>query len=286
MTENIRDSFINDLLELVSIQSVTGDSQGINRCFDYIKSIADRFGFCSRICAEGMVLEVYPRYVPVIPKLGIITHVDTVPIDRSWIYNPLGEIKDGRIYGRGVIDDKIGVIYSLYVFKELEEFINPDWKIIIGSCEEGSWSDMKAYLAENIRLPRFMFTIDGDGIQNGCRGTLNVELVFKSAKKRSVIKKFCTPNGVANVVPDKVVIQVGKLVDEIYGRAAHSSDPELGDNAIATAYARYAIVIAESFPGFAKFMDNYLDNYNPLFIEEGGRIILGRKIQDLLQHLQ
>ena len=278
MTDNIRNSFIDDLLGLISIQSVNGDSHGIKRCFDYIKSIADRFGFCSRVCAQGMVLEVYPHNVPIVPKIGIITHVDTVPFDETkWTHNPLGEYVDGRIYGRGVLDDKVGVIYSLYAFKELEEYIKPDWKIIIGSCEEGVWSDMKAYLGEGNTPPGFVITIDGDGIQNGCRGTLNIEMVFNCKSDHPYIKDFQTPNGVSNIVPDTVLIQLDDFVDEIKGKAAHSSAPENGINAISVAYNKHMEVIANDFPDFAIFMDNYMSKPNALFIEEGGRIIRGQK---------
>ena len=135
MTDIARNSLINDILGLVSIPSVNGDEKGIQECFRYIKTIADRFGFESKICANGKVLEVYPHNMPIIPKIGIIVHVDTVPYTESdWIHNPLGEIADNRIWGRGVIDDKGAVILALHAMKELENQINPDWK---GITREG-----------------------------------------------------------------------------------------------------------------------------------------------------
>lgn len=278
MLDVARNSLINDILGLVSIPSVNGDEKGIKECFSYIKTIADRFGFESKICANGKVLEVYPHNMPIIPKIGIIVHVDTVPYTESdWIHNPLGEIADNRIWGRGVIDDKGAVILALHAMKELENQIKPDWKIIIGSCEEGSWYDMRDYLAEGNTIPGFIFTIDGDGIQNGCRGTLDVEMVFEAATSRPTIKEFKTPNGVINIIPDLVELQIGHSFKTVRGKAAHSSEPKNGINAIVSAFEEHKALFQEEYPGFAKFMDHYSWMDNALYIEKGSRTIINQE---------
>lgn len=48
------------------------------------------------------------------PRLVMLAHLDTVPIGAGWSMDPLGgEIRDGRIYGRGACDMKGGVAVSL-----------------------------------------------------------------------------------------------------------------------------------------------------------------------------
>ena len=260
MDSNMRDLFLQDLLKLISIKSFTGDEKGTSQCFKLIESIAERFGFETKRCAYGMVLEVFPKNVTETCKIGVVTHVDTVPfVADEWTANPLGEIRDGRVFGRGTIDDKLGVISSLYVFKELEGQIEPSWKLIIGSMEEGQWDDMSAYRIEGNKIPEFVFTIDGDGIQNGCRGTLNLELSFRRKfKSKKSVTVFETPNGVPNTIPDQVVTCVDGKVQVVTGKAAHSSRPELGVNAITQAYKANQRAIAKEYEGFAKLMDKYI----------------------------
>ena len=254
-----RSLFLADLLKLISIRSFTGDEQGITKCFELIEAIADRFGFETKRCASGKVLEVFPKNLSRQIKLGIITHVDTVPFDETcWTFNPLGELFNMRVYGRGSIDDKLGVIYSLYVLKELEEEIIPSWKIIVGSSEESRWVDMEEYQKENNIIPDFLFTIDGDGIQNGCRGTLNLELTFKRFEKsEKFVTIFDTTNEAPNIIPTVIYTQVDGFIRSFIGKAAHSSVPENGINAICEAFDTYEDVLSWEFPGFARFMRDY-----------------------------
>lgn len=260
MNNKMRDLFLQDLLKLISIKSFTGDNEGRDRCFEQVEAIARRFGFEYRRCARGKVLEVFPKNVTETQKIGIITHVDTVPFDEDeWTFNPLGEISGGRVYGRGSIDDKLGVIYSLYVLKELENQIIPSWKLIIGSKEEGTWDDMEDYQEEATSIPEFLFTIDGDGVQNGCRGNLDLILGFKRyPDSEKFVTIFETPNGVKNIVPNQVVVCVDGNIRVHSGKAAHSSRPELGVNAITQAYKAHSTVLEEEFEGFAKFMEDFM----------------------------
>ncbi len=281
MDIELRNSFLRDLLGLVSIESVTGNTRGIRTCFEYIEGIADRFGFCTNWCAGGKVLEVFPKNCSYVPRIGIVTHVDTVPIDKqNWIHNPFGEIANGRVYGRGTIDDKVGIIHSLYAFKELEGEIEPSWKMIIGSSEEGKWIDMRDYIAEENIIPSFVFTIDGDGIQHGCRGSLNVKLIFKRYCKDSMLKRFNTIGGAQNIVPNLVRVETDFSTCEIHGESVHSSIPEKGVNAICEAYIFYSDFIKKEFPGFYMFMNNCLNSSKgeAMFIEEGGRIITSEEV--------
>ncbi len=73
----------------------------------------------------------------------LAAHMDTVPIGNTaaWEGDPLsGEIRDGKIYGRGAGDDKFGLAAALFLmcaFRETD--VSPKKKLLLGSYvdEEG-----------------------------------------------------------------------------------------------------------------------------------------------------
>lgn len=72
------------------------------------------------------------------PPLTIYAHMDTVPIEEGWDYDPFGaELHDGRIYGRGVADMK-GTIATLLtaaeVMRELD--LEPAWDLTACICTD------------------------------------------------------------------------------------------------------------------------------------------------------
>lgn len=73
--------------------------------------------------------------------LMLTAHIDTVPIgDRSlWNEDPLGgEIKNGRIYGRGACDDKYAIaayLYIIEIFRSLNIALTNDL-YFTGYCDE------------------------------------------------------------------------------------------------------------------------------------------------------
>ena len=242
MKRRIR-TYVKDILDIVSIQSFTGDTEGIKKCQEYVAGLATSLGFEVTKHGEGQVLVIQPKVTCRVPELGIVCHLDTVPFDESeWKHNPLGEVSEGRIYGRGVLDDKASIIVALNVFKELESEIKPSWQLIVGSAEEASpWSDMKAFLNENPVLPKFMVTIDGDGIQNGCRGYSDVELKFHRHTGGDIfLEDLWVHNGVNNMVPNRAFAQIDGSSLEANGKACHSSIPEEGDNALIKLVKRVA----------------------------------------------
>ena len=57
------------------------------------------------------------------PHLGILCHLDVVPaVPSNWKSDPFtAEIRDGRIYGRGAIDDKGPAVAVLYALRAIRE---------------------------------------------------------------------------------------------------------------------------------------------------------------------
>ncbi len=216
---------IHDIVLLLSIDSVNGDKGGIKKAQKCVIEIAGRLGLETRIVANGQVVLCAMDFVT--PKdFGFVTHIDTVPYnEREWKHNPLGEYVDGRVYGRGVVDDKGATVVAMYAIAEKKA---RNIMLIVGSSEEGEWTDMEALLASKIELPPAMATLDGDGVQNGCRGYLDLLLSFDN----TVLDDIFIPEGANNTVPAKAIAVVGDKEYVEVGKAAHSSIPEKGENAL------------------------------------------------------
>lgn len=224
---------VKDIIRIIAIQSDLYSYHGIERCQKAIKNIAEKMGFNTSKHGNESVLVIEPKGFKAPAKLGVLVHLDTVPFKKKdWSFNPLGEVANDRIYGRGVIDDKAGIILALYTFKYLEDKIQPSWQIIVGSAEESDWSDMKDFLREKPVLPEFLITIDGDGVQNGCRGYMDLELKFKKQKKTKFITKLYVPDGVSNVIPNCAIAKVNGDKLTAGGIAKHSSEPAEGTKAL------------------------------------------------------
>ena len=115
--------FFSHLKTLISFESVldkpTKDAPfGIEnkRVLEYFLSLANEFGF-KTINYDNYGGEII---IGEGEELGIMGHLDVVPVGDGWKTPPftLTEI-DGKLYGRGVEDDKGPTLLCLYAIKEL-----------------------------------------------------------------------------------------------------------------------------------------------------------------------
>lgn len=234
-TENI----LENLSELVGIPSVSSDREQVKKALNYVLELGKEMGFKTGAFSDGRVGVV--EWGEGSETLGILVHVDVVPPDPldEWETDPYDAvIKDGRIFGRGTMDDKGMVITSLYAMKAaadlaVEEGIVPKKKVqlIIGTQEEAEWDDMYDYVAAN-PLPDYGFTPDGEfPYANIEKGIVDVDMVFKLKDDRRVVS--VEAGSAVNAIPAfaKAVFSDGDIV-EAAGRSCHSCDPSKGENAI------------------------------------------------------
>lgn len=140
--------------------------------------------------------------------MGIVGHVDVVPVGDGWTYHPFGgEIHDGKIYGRGTLDDKGPVIASYFAMKALKDAgIIPSKKVrlLLGNDEETNWHGMRYYL-EKTDAPDFGFTPDCEfPALQGEMGVMVFEIVKQLAKSNDTGLELSSLKGgtVPNMVPD------------------------------------------------------------------------------------
>lgn len=152
--EELKDKLIADIIELVKIPSVEDIPQdgmpfgnGVNDCLIKALEIADKLGFKTKNL-DGYI--GYAQLGEGNDYIGVIGHLDVVPVDEGWIKPPFsGYIKDERIYSRGVLDNKgptMSCLYALYACKEVGVTFNKPIRIIFGTNEETGMKDLQYYL--------------------------------------------------------------------------------------------------------------------------------------------
>ncbi|AFM41851.1 dipeptidase, putative [Desulfosporosinus acidiphilus SJ4] len=137
--------------------------------------------------------------------LGILGHLDVVPEGDGWSVPPFSaEIVDGKIYGRGALDDKGPSLAALFAMKAVKDAKIPLKKrvrLILGTDEESGWADMDYYLKKE-EVPNIGFAPDAEfPLIHAEKGILHLEL--KKAFKESLPHLVSIRGGErANVVPD------------------------------------------------------------------------------------
>ena len=159
--EENRDRFLHELKELVAIPSVSSSSehkQDVQRCAQFVKDAMKVVGF-ERV--EMVETERHPIVygewlgAPGCPTVLLYGHYDVQPVDplELWETPPFeASERDGRLYGRGTVDDK-GQFY-LHL-KAMESWMKTAGKlplnikcIVEGEEEVGSES-LEPFLKEN-----------------------------------------------------------------------------------------------------------------------------------------
>lgn len=160
---------LNDLQEIIAIQSVLGEAkdgapfgQGPKDALDWFLSKAAAYGLktgrLGGYCGWAEVGEGKPL-------LGILGHLDVVPVGKGWTYPPFALTNEnGYLYGRGVVDDKGPTVAALHVLKKLKDTntkLKHRIRLIVGCNEENGSACIKKYVQE-CEIPDFSFVPDAD----------------------------------------------------------------------------------------------------------------------------
>lgn len=225
-----KEDILKDLDELIKIESVS--SQGSEmpaKALEWILQKAENMGFSTKNI-NGIAGHAEYGYGDEIA--AVLTHVDVVPAGDGWSVEPFALTeKNGRLYGRGVVDDKGPAIIALYCFKALKDnHIIPDRKLrlIFGAAEEIGMNDMETYF-QSEQMPDMAFTPDSEyGICTCEKGILQLKISLDENENR-YLKNFHSGMAV-NAVPSKADAFVDREFNAV-GKASHGSTPELGVNA-------------------------------------------------------
>ncbi|NBD10284.1 Sapep family Mn(2+)-dependent dipeptidase [Corallococcus silvisoli] len=127
-----------------------------------LESWAKAHGFGFRTVGENDVFEL--SWGEGEPLLGLVFHGDVVPAPaHEWKHSPFKPVVEkGRLYGRGVEDDKGPIASALVALSMAKDLgLKPRGKVlvIIGNGEESDWNGMKRY-ADTEPTPTHVISVD------------------------------------------------------------------------------------------------------------------------------
>lgn len=226
-----KNELLADLKTLMEIESVYAENPGeCERALGFMLKRAADFGLVTKNIgnkAGHAQLREGGRLC------GVLTHLDVVPAGKHWTVEPFTLTrKDGRLYGRGIDDDKGASMVDLYCLRALKESGikgKNTLRAIFGTDEEVGMSDMETYFSSE-ELPEISFTPDSDyGICCAEKGIL--QLKISGGKCLDGVEGVTSGNAL-NAVPDEGSAELanGEVVTA-KGKAAHACEPELGENA-------------------------------------------------------
>lgn len=237
------EKMFSDLQKLIGINSVCErtDSteypfgENVRKALDASLEICEGYGFRVK---NNQNMIGYAEVGQGEGLIGILVHLDIVPAGDGWNSDPFTvERRDGKLFGRGIIDDKGPAVAVIHALKELQEegaaFKNRV-RIIFGQAEEsGDWDDMEFYKEHEEQIT-FGFTPDADfPAIYGEKGIAHLRFLFP---KNETCFDMIKGGTAVNMVPDGCVAKGMKHGEKfslkITGKSAHGSTPENGENAI------------------------------------------------------
>ncbi|MFJ8255721.1 dipeptidase PepV [Peribacillus asahii] len=166
-----KEDLLTDTQQLLQIKSVLDENAatetaplgiGVKAALDYMLDLGAKDGFTVK---EVDHVAGHIEMGQGEELLGILCHVDVVPEGDGWSSDPYGaEIREGKIYARGAIDDKgptMAAYYAMKVIKELDLPLNKRVRMIIGTDEESDWRCVDRYF-EVEEMPTLGFAPDAD----------------------------------------------------------------------------------------------------------------------------
>ena len=267
---NHKEDLLKDLFELLSVRSILGTDiteetpfgSGPREALDLILSFGKRDGYKTKLVENkaghievGQGDELF----------GILGHVDVVPVvEADWISHPFKpEIRDGKIFARGSLDDKGPTMAAYYAVKLLDK-LGVKWnkrvRVIIGSDEETGFRCVEAYFKHEEQpasgfTPDAMFPlvyaekaratfdhklkfVDEDGDYNyklvRFNGGQVLNMVIASAKAELVGEVSDIKEKFENFLAQEKLegeVEVENTIKlTLKGKAAHGSTPQYGIN--------------------------------------------------------
>ncbi|WP_175639941.1 dipeptidase PepV [Metabacillus schmidteae] len=214
--EKRKDDLIKDTQAFLRIKSVldeeskTGDApfgEGINEAFTHLLELGEKEGFTVKnVDGYAGHIELSGTSDEIV---GVLCHVDVVPEGDGWTSDPYSaEIRDGKIFARGAMDDKgptIAAFYAMKIVKDLNVPLSKNVRMIIGTDEESEWRCVDHYFKHE-KMPELGFAPDADfPIIHAEKGIIDLTITQTQAEKEPqtdlILKSFQSGRRY-NMVPD------------------------------------------------------------------------------------
>lgn len=216
MNESCEKLILDDLAEIVAIPSVYSAEtaspeapygEECRRALEWFVKKARGYG----LKAEN--IDNYCAYAEVGSGeecVGVLAHLDVVPAGNGWSTPPFKMIEEnGKVYGRGVGDDKGSVVVCLHALKELKDSgakLGRRVRLIVGADEERGSSCIRHYLEVGGEVPAMSFVPDSEfPVINSEKGISHMMLSFKHKKLAESIVAASAAQ-CYNAVPDRATV--------------------------------------------------------------------------------
>lgn len=291
-----KDDVVKNIQGAVQVPSVQGEAkegmpfgEGPAKALAYFMELGKQLGFkvtnydnyaCEIEFGEGEEV------------LGILGHVDVVPEGENWLYPPYsGTIADGKIFGRGTLDDKGPAVISLYAMKAILDSglkLSRKVRMILGANEENGSKCLRYYF-DTIKRPQPTLAFTPDSrfpVTFAEKGIIHIKLKNSFDNLNGI-----TINGgnAFNSVPEKTIMSIStsdienfdaklqdfnskheykiecELKDGKYnflslGKSAHGSTPAKGYNSIAALFTflKTVKINNKDLEKLVEFFDKYI----------------------------
>ncbi|PWW26186.1 succinyl-diaminopimelate desuccinylase [Cytobacillus oceanisediminis] len=299
-----KDALIEDAQKLLRIKSLLDEEnatdhaplgEGVKEALDFMLKLGEKDGFKSKNVGN---LAGHLEFGEGEEIVGVLCHIDVVPEGDGWTSDPFGaEIRDGKIFARGAIDDKgptMAAYYAMKIVKEMELPLSKRVRMIIGTDEESDWRCVEHYFKHE-EMPSMGFAPDADfpiiyaekgiadfdlvqtGKYDGTEREVLAEVIsFQSGRRYNMVPDFARASLVVHLEQTEVVqryinflkktelkgkyyIDNGELILELQGVSAHGMEPDNGKNAgILMALFLASLQIDDKACQYFQFVSRYL----------------------------
>lgn len=258
--------YLSALAKLIQIESTQSEPErlapfgkGPKEALDCALSIASEWGFETYSCDGAIGYAEWINDPDTKDYVGVLCHVDVVPAGSGWETDPYELVlKDGKMFGRGVLDNKGPGLSSLFALKLLKESgfkADKNVRVSFGTNEENGSKDIPFYL-KNHRPPLYGFTPDSQfPAVYGEKGV--VSLSFSKRLNDPPMIKAIQGDFEPSAVPDQATLFLknGEKFASV-GLRAPSNEPQLGKNALTAlaAAAKDHVSLTQSERDFFKWI--------------------------------
>ena len=186
-----REEMLADLFLLARIPSVR--TEGVpsmpfgKSCYKALacaEALFKREGFATKMDKEGRYALAFYGEGSIGESVGVFAHTDVVPVGDGWLYTePFSPVvSNGCAIGRGVEDNKAGVVLALWALKYMKEngiTTQRPITVFLGAAEESGMEDILSF-KENEEMP--FASLVPDGGYPVCYGEKGIARAFFTAK--------------------------------------------------------------------------------------------------------
>lgn len=233
---------LDDLAEIVAIPSVYGNPEPnapygkeCRRAIEWFVNKAKSYGL------TAVNVDNYAAYAEIGEGkecVGVLAHLDVVPTGGGWATDPFKMVEEnGKVYGRGVGDDKGSVVVCLHALKAIKDSgvkLKRRIRLIVGADEERGSSCIRYYLNNGGEVPVMSFVPDSEfPVINSEKGISHIKFLFED---KALCDNVFYIDGAEclNAVPDSSSVKIvkgsplenalkelcgGKVTDDIFKKA-------------------------------------------------------------------